>query len=115
MLGDANAISGYKKQIGATTDQKKKRSCWKCGGSFPHSTDCPRKSESCDYCGKSSHVQQYCKQFKKDNKNKGSSNDEKAKAIQVVGLNGSVSQFSKVLSKRLGYQWLNVEKDSCST
>ena len=25
------------------------------------------------------------------------------------------SQFSKVLSKRLGYQWLNVEKDSCST
>ena len=59
--GDANAISGYKKQKGAMSDQSKsKKTCWKCGGSFPHSAECPKKNESCGYCGKSSHVKRFC-------------------------------------------------------
>ena len=91
MLGDANAISGYKKQNGAVPEQtNSKKVCWKCGGSFPHSTECPKKNESCDYCGKSNHVQKFCKKFKKENKSKGDLNDGKAEAIQVVGMCGSV-------------------------
>ena len=36
LLGDANAISGYKKQKGAMSDQSKsKKICWKCSGSSP--------------------------------------------------------------------------------
>lgn len=87
MLGDANAISGYKRQKGGKSEPSKpKKTCWKCGGSFPHATECPKKDESCDYCKETNHVKKFCKKFKKDNnKNKVDSNEEKAEAIQVVG------------------------------
>ena len=92
MLGDANAISGYKRQKGGKSEPSKpKKTCWKCGGSFPHATEFPKKDESCDYCKETNHVKKFCKKFKKDNnKNKVDSNEEKAEAIQVVGSAGSV-------------------------
>ena len=74
------------KKGGKSEPSKPKKTCWKCGGSFPHATECPKKDESCDYCKETNHVKKFCKKFKKDNnKNKGDSNEEKAEAIQVVG------------------------------
>ena len=36
---------------------------------FPHSEECPKKNDSCDYCKKTSHVRRFCTELKQDEGN----------------------------------------------
>ena len=48
----------------ATSHKKKmdtKKSCFKCGGEFPHKDKCPALGKTCNKCGKKNHFANMCK------------------------------------------------------
>ena len=86
VLGDANVISTYRRnKYNSSEGSQKKKICWKCGGNFPHSGDCPKKDASCDFCKKTNHVRKFCKALKKDGtKDKKDSAGDQAELDQIV-------------------------------
>ena len=39
---------------------KKEKKCYRCGGVFPHTGECPAKHQKCLRCGKNGHFERVC-------------------------------------------------------
>lgn len=54
-----------------TKSSESKKSCYFCGGSYPHDGNCPAKGKTCNYCHKKDHFENYCHTKQRDmDKNK---------------------------------------------
>jgi len=47
--------------------QSTELSCYNCGGSYPHSGQCPAKGKTCNYCKKQDHFRKVCKKLERKN------------------------------------------------
>ncbi|XP_014666498.1 PREDICTED: uncharacterized protein LOC106808332 [Priapulus caudatus] len=45
----------------AQQQKEKTRQCYRCGGEFPHQSNCPAKGKMCSLCKKSNHFAKMCK------------------------------------------------------
>lgn len=52
-----------KRQVNKNKYEKNenKKKCFRCGGSFPHTSECPAIGKTCNHCGKQNHFSTCCK------------------------------------------------------
>ena len=46
-----------------TSEHRKEKKCYRCGGQYPHSKECPAKGKKCNHCKGLNHFETVC--FKK--------------------------------------------------
>ena len=49
-----------------TTSHHRTKTCYRCGGEFPHARDCPAAGKTCYSCGKRGHFSNVCKSSTKE-------------------------------------------------
>ena len=54
-----------KSSSGRKQGDKKEKTCYHCGGEFPHKGKCPAKGETCNFCSKLHHFEKVCIQKRK--------------------------------------------------
>ena len=53
-----------KKQPAGNRGKEQERTCYSCGGQYPHEAGCPAEGQTCGNCGKQNHYASVCRQGK---------------------------------------------------
>lgn len=96
---DVNKVTSKSRHTKSAQDGKTEKSCYSCGGKWPHSSGCPAKGTQCSICEKFNHYPSMCRAKKtgKDEKNESSqkkARKSKVNQVKAPSENGSGSDSS---------------------
>ena len=64
------------KQRRRSKSSRREKTCYRCGGVFPHKGDCPAKDKTCEKCKKIGHFAKVCHTKRRGNVNAATNDDE---------------------------------------
>ena len=59
-LSEKKMFDQPKKVFSQTKPYKSRKSCYRCGGEYPHSQQCPAFKQGCHFCKKTGHFEKVC-------------------------------------------------------